>query len=596
MSDLLTLGAEPAVRVRNLRKVYRLYKRPSYRLRDIMGFLPDDPRYFDQHVALHDVNFEIGRGEKVAIIGRNGAGKSTLLRLITNVIEPTSGSIEISGQTRALLSLGTGFHPELTGRQNVLAYLANFGIAGQAAARMVDDVIDFSELEEYIDQPTKTYSTGMGMRLMFSASTMFVPDLLVIDEVLGVGDAYFQSKSFDRIREICSGQGTTLLLVTHDVYAATSLCERTIWIDHGSVLLDADSPTVMKAYDTSIRQQEEARLRKKALLSLGRLAENAAAVQPLLIELRSPDNAPPAAGIALGRIALCRGETEIAAAPLADAGVAASLDEGGAWGDIVDIGGRPAREMRNFGSSVHKVSVSFSVPRDEDLDALSLEIEAVSKMPYRLAIWRIGKDLDGRAIGEIAAEAPEWSRFRLSLAGEPDAAQPELVVRAADNHGSGRVTVTAIRLVDAAGNETYQLAHGEPASVVIDYQVNDPGLKEACQIVLAFRRNATDDMLRLYCPALPIDGSAARQGQIVARLDRLPLGAAEYSITALIAGEGYYESNPTLFYSINPNVYWAGRNVIDFKVTSDHLITQGTGAVVDAVWLVRTTAEPSRAG
>src|SRR5262245_49759866 len=164
--------ADVAIRLRGLRKVYKLYRSPAYRLRDILGLLPADKRYYDEHVALQDVTLDIQRGEKVAIIGRNGAGKSTLLRLITKVIEPTSGTIEVKGETQALLSLGTGFHPELTGRQNVEAYLANFGITGGKAERMIRDVIDFAELEEYIDQPTKTYSTGMNMRLMFSASTM----------------------------------------------------------------------------------------------------------------------------------------------------------------------------------------------------------------------------------------------------------------------------------------------------------------------------------------------------------------------------------------------------------------------------------------
>src|SRR5262245_5434869 len=232
MDDVTTRSA---VRARDLRKVYRLYRKPSYRALDIMGFLPASDRYFGEHVALHGVNLDIGRGEKVAIIGRNGAGKSTLLRLITGVVQPTAGTVEVRGATQALLSIGTGFHPELTGRQNAMAYLANFGIAGAQADRMLDDIIEFAELEEYIDQPMKTYSTGMGMRLMFSASTMFVPDLLVIDEVLGVGDAYFQAKSFERIREICSAKGATLLLVTHDIYTASKLCERMIWIDNGAV-------------------------------------------------------------------------------------------------------------------------------------------------------------------------------------------------------------------------------------------------------------------------------------------------------------------------------------------------------------------------
>lgn len=600
MSNAQFDGREIAVRLRDLRKVYRLYRKPSYRIRDILGLLPDNPRYFDEHVALHGVSLDVRRGEKVAIIGRNGAGKSTLLRLVTRVIEPTSGTMEISGHTQALLSIGAGFHPELTGRQNVLAYLAHFGIAGAEAQRMLEEVIDFAELEEYIDQPTKTYSTGMGMRLMFSASIMFVPELLVVDEVLGVGDAYFQGKSFERIREICSGRGTTLLLVTHDIYSATLLCERSIWIDNGAVLLDADSPTVLKAYDASIRQQEEARLRKKAVMSLTKLADAAAPVIPILIELRSPDNIPHAGPIRIARIELYRGDSKIGEIPLAGdplPGSIGSVVDGGTWGEVVETGGRKAREMRNYGSPVHKVSASFVLQRDlaSEIDDLVLEIDAIAAISYRLAVWRIDPDMRARAIGEIASDVEEWKSFRLPLAGTADvpahSGAAEMRARTGESHGSARITVTGVRLLDGRGAQVYQLVHGEPASIVLDYQVNDLDLCEDCQVVLSFRRNGTEDVSRVYCPALPIDARAARYGEIVARLDPVPLGVAEYSLTGLIAAAGYYEGKPTLFYSINPKVYWAGRNILDFKVIHDHLIPQGTGTVIEAAWSVQRAAD-----
>jgi lipopolysaccharide transport system ATP-binding protein len=151
------------------------------------------------------------------------------------VIEPTSGVLDVKGRIHALLQIGTGFHPDFTGRENVLAYFAQLGIAGGDAGRRLADVVEFAELEEYIDQPVKTYSTGMAVRLMFSASTAITPELLVLDEVLGVGDAYFAHKSYDRIRGLCASQGTTLLLVTHDVYTAAKVCDRIIWLDHGKV-------------------------------------------------------------------------------------------------------------------------------------------------------------------------------------------------------------------------------------------------------------------------------------------------------------------------------------------------------------------------
>ena len=215
-----------AIRATNLAKIYRLYSKPAYRFLDMFGLLRERPGAFTEHAALDGVNLEIRRGEKVAIIGRNGAGKSTFLKLVTNVIQPTAGTLEVKGDVHALLQIGTGFHPDFTGRQNVYAYLAQLGVTGADADRRCADAIAFAELEEYIDQPVKTYSTGMGMRLMFSTSTAITPDLLVLDEVLGVGDAYFAQKSYDRMRELCDRNGATLLLVTHDIYSAVRMCNR----------------------------------------------------------------------------------------------------------------------------------------------------------------------------------------------------------------------------------------------------------------------------------------------------------------------------------------------------------------------------------
>ncbi|PYR12747.1 MAG: ABC transporter ATP-binding protein, partial [Acidobacteria bacterium] len=171
------------IRAVDLTKVYRLYTKPSYRFRDMFGLLGNTRGAYTEHAALDRLNLEVRRGEKVAVIGRNGAGKSTLLKLVTGVIQPTSGSLDVKGDVHALLQIGTGFHPDFTGRENVYAYFAQLGVTGAQAARRCADAVEFAELEEYIDQPVKTYSTGMAVRLMLSASTAITPDLLVIDEV-----------------------------------------------------------------------------------------------------------------------------------------------------------------------------------------------------------------------------------------------------------------------------------------------------------------------------------------------------------------------------------------------------------------------------
>src|SRR5919202_2877465 len=306
------------IQARELTKVYRLYSKPQYRFLDMFGLLGKKRGAFTEHAALDGVNMEILRGEKVAFIGRNGAGKSTLLKLITNVTEPTSGQLKVKGKVHALLQIGTGFHPVFTGRENVYAYLAQLGVTGREANRKCAEIIEFAELEEYIDQPVKTYSTGMGARLMFSTSTAITPNLLVLDEVLGVGDAYFTQKSYERIRELCEGEGATLLLVTHDVYSASKICDRVIWIDRGRVLMDGNAPTLIKAYEDSIRTQEEQRLRKRKLENLKALRGTNLAEQPdhILFEIRSRDNRPQPCPVYFSRISLYQEGVLIANLPL----------------------------------------------------------------------------------------------------------------------------------------------------------------------------------------------------------------------------------------------------------------------------------------
>jgi ABC-type polysaccharide/polyol phosphate transport system ATPase subunit len=367
-----------AIRASRLAKSYKLYDAPRFRLLDILGFNRAANAGVRLHHALAEISFEIRRGEKVAIIGRNGAGKSTLLKLVTKVITPTSGTLEVNGETRALLSLGTGFHPEFTGRENANAYLASLGFTGAELKRLVEEAIAFAELEDYADQPIKTYSTGMGMRLMFAAATMMKPDLLVIDEVLGVGDAYFQQKSFQHISAICAARQTTLLLVTHDIYNAAQLCDRMIWIDRGRMLIDADPATVIRAYQDSIREQEERRLRAKAL---GRQHGEAAGTTRILLDVQSQSNQAPPAPLHISRVSLLVRGVQIASAPLGEHAfdgddTARLVADGSNWGEAEQFEGRLARALKDHGSPFHKVSAAFDVPlREGDSDSLSARLE-----------------------------------------------------------------------------------------------------------------------------------------------------------------------------------------------------------------------------
>ncbi|HYD95596.1 MAG TPA: ABC transporter ATP-binding protein [Noviherbaspirillum sp.] len=245
------------IRVNGLGKAYKQYSSHWARLAEWM--LPfGGPRHQLKWV-MRDVSFGLEPGEAVGIIGINGAGKSTLLKMITGTTQPTTGSVEISGRVAALLELGMGFHPEFTGRQNVFMAGQLLGLSIDDIARLMPEIEAFAEIGDYIDQPVRVYSSGMQMRLAFSVATARRPDVLIVDEALSVGDAYFQHKSFDRIRSF-SRAGTTLLIVSHDKHAIQSICNRAILLDGGRLVKEGDPEEVMDYYNARLAERENSNL------------------------------------------------------------------------------------------------------------------------------------------------------------------------------------------------------------------------------------------------------------------------------------------------------------------------------------------------
>lgn len=199
--------------------------------------------------ALKDISFVLKRGESMAVVGSNGAGKSTLLSLVAGLSKPDTGSIAVNGRIAALLELGSGFHPDLTGTENVTMNASLLGLSRKRTAQLFDQIIDFSGIaEEFIDEPIRTYSSGMVMRLAFSVAVNMDPDILLVDEVLAVGDASFQEKCFQRIREF-RHSGKSLLCVSHATGMVQELCDQAIWLDHGEVIMQGAISDVMEAYN-----------------------------------------------------------------------------------------------------------------------------------------------------------------------------------------------------------------------------------------------------------------------------------------------------------------------------------------------------------
>ena len=242
---------EIAVRAAGVSKHYDMYRRPADRLIEILTRKP-------RHVvfpALEGVSFEVERGETVGIIGQNGAGKSTLLKLLCGVTRPSSGSLEAHGTIASILELGTGFHPEFSGRDNAALNAAILGLTPAEVRERLPQILEFSELGSFLDRPVKTYSSGMYMRLAFSVAVNVNPDILVIDEALAVGDGHFQKKCIDKIRDF-QDEGRTILFCSHALYYISSICRRTLWLDHGRAMRFGPSLDVVHDYETFLLERD----------------------------------------------------------------------------------------------------------------------------------------------------------------------------------------------------------------------------------------------------------------------------------------------------------------------------------------------------
>src|SRR3954469_16768979 len=544
------------IRAKDLKKVYQLYARPEYRLLDMLGLLRNRRERVSLHPAVDGVDLEVRRGEKVGIIGRNGAGKSTLLKLITRVIEPTSGTIDVAGDTHALLQIGTGFHPDFTGRQNALSHLASYGIRGKEAEERLRDIIDFSEIEAYIDQPVKTYSTGMGVRLMFATSTAIVPEVLILDEVLSVGDAYFAHKSFERIREMTDTHGSTLLIVSHDISRTMMLCNRLVWIDGGRVRMDGKPAEVANRYALSIREQEEQRLRQRRIEAAGRELAGAP-------DGATPNGAAKPSRIAFGQVRRKGGMPVMADLPIVSIGAthdggeafhvstdpegesrgaALLLEPGEAnWTEGERIEGRTVRGFAKYGSIFHRAA--FLITADPERSGLAAAETAELSIEFKdthadAFLVEVFPDPDSQVClrGEFTTEGDgAWKRVTVQAL-RTSAVEP---LQGKFKLGSQRLSIDDVSFRDETGAETHIFHIGRRLEVVLRYTINDPGFRSRPVIQVNFQRNGVR-LGRMVLKDPLFDAAQGRTGELRAAFDPLRMGPGEYIVNVAVMSEGGY--------------------------------------------------------
>lgn len=258
------MSSDVAIKVENLSKCYHIYDKPRDRLMQMLPF--GRKQYFREFWALKDVSFDIRRGETIGIIGRNGSGKSTLLQMICGTLNPSGGTVQTNGRIAALLELGAGFNPEFTGRENVYLNSTVLGLSQHEIENCFDDIASFADIGNFIDQPIKLYSSGMMVRLAFAVAIHVKPDILIVDEALSVGDAYFQAKCANRVRKIID-DGATLLFVSHDTASVKSLCNRAVLLEKGYNKFVGDVNTAVEQYYSALVASQNENVASKKVIS-----------------------------------------------------------------------------------------------------------------------------------------------------------------------------------------------------------------------------------------------------------------------------------------------------------------------------------------
>jgi len=564
-----------AIKIDNIGKMYRLYKRRTDKILDVFGINFWKKNYYQEFWALRDLNLEVNKGDRLGIIGRNGAGKSTLLKIITGNVLPTEGNVKVNGSIQALMELGTGFHPEFTGRQNIHVSLSYQGFTAKQIVEKEEEIIDFAELEEFIDQPLKTYSAGMYARLAFSAATAIEPEILIIDEVLGAGDAYFTGKCVERMRKLTDDSGATVLFVSHDLSSVMQLCDRVIWIERGKVKDDGNPLKVIKKYSAMVRKDEEIRLRardqkvlKKQAMLLDRYED---IYQSLLFHFICQNGMPPTGNNRFYTIRLRTNKEEIG---LIDVGGPMDnspeqlnylMDTKGFmdWGPPNRDGSKMYREYTNLKGRYGHAPFEFAIPKPflSKPEDFILEIEAKVEEDVFVEIY------DGNSYRFVGLLRPGISTiYKIELpyclinvkestgivleddkiTGIPLELNQEngLIVDSDDktkgnifeitDYGSKEAKITSVQMLDYKGRDTRVFEAGGSVKVIFDYE-------------------AAFDLIRpvfVFCVYLT-DGRCATQwvaDESTYELVKVPAkGSFVFSLKTLLLGRGSYVASAAIF-------------------------------------------------
>lgn len=476
--------SEPVVRFSGVGKMYKVFPTRTDNLLDALGVARVFGRQdrYREFWALRGVDFELGAGERLGIIGRNGAGKSTLLKLVTGNFPQTEGEITVRGDVQAVLEIGGGLHPEFTGRENIHAALGYMGLSARQINEAEEEIADFTELGRFLEQPFKTYSQGMQARLSFAIATTVRPEILIVDEILGAGDAYFFTRSTARMRELIEG-GASVLLVSHGLDQIVRFCDEAIWLDRGRVVMRGPSIEIVKAYEKFIRELEDKRLLAKNRKAGDRFDafERESYADQLVVEMVPP----PGGTLDVSSVVLRRDGTvddTLAVGDAQDADTsetAAVILDGGLWSAPLKGEGVYYRRVESRGATADRAAqVVFN------LWFLYLESRYAVELTYRSSGGAAQATVRHIGSGEpVTVELPaavEWAKVDLAVhdgrrEDPPAAAAAPRPVEVSRWPGEGTLHVTNVSLRDADGREQAIFEAGSPMQMVIDVTARQSG-------------------------------------------------------------------------------------------------------------------------
>jgi len=478
----------------DIAKLYKIHNGKLAKIVDLLGF--GLRKHYDEFWSLKEINLRIRQGEKVGIIGRNGAGKTTLLRIISGNVQPTTGKITVQGKVHALFVIGTGFHPEFTGRENIRASLAFQGVTGDAAKSCEADIVEFAELEDFIDRPVKTYSAGMYARLAFTVATALEPEILILDEILGTGDAYFNTKAMARMRKLTGGE-TTVLFVSHDLVSVQKICDRCIWIDRGKIREDGRTLDVIKAYSADVRKRESLRM-----LAANTGAKPSAQTEgtQLLFRFITTRQTAPVKGFFVHRVALYIREKLFTEIAVGDAMDNAATQDGrlitgpkSNWSESIKKEEKWCREFRDFGGEYIHAAGVFSLPENIDMNEVGFRIGYHDSFEEVIRFERYDAET-GEYLTLLTLKSSGdggWKEASCITSHKTTAPEDGPGNSGNDVYGTGEVILTRLQILGADGKEQHVFTVGGSMIFRLYFRVLEPVRSLAFAIAVYTRDGTT---------------------------------------------------------------------------------------------------------